>query len=767
MKIVPAARFARRARFHSASFTSASLAALGLLAALSVASCGAGGEDTDPQVAGPRLNPDGTPVPGNGGSAVGGTFVGTDCMGEGCSLAGGELTAPPGCGNGVLTDDEACDDGNEVSGDGCAEDCLLTEAGFSCAVPAQPCRQIALCGDGVKAATEQCDDGNKTPGDGCSDRCRVELGFKCADNPSVCVPEECGNGDVQGAEACDDGNTVPFDGCSSLCEKEPNCSGGSCTSDCGDGLVINEACDDGNNIDGDGCSSTCTVEGGFVCAPEAVCDLVGDQCALRVPAIFRDFSGTQPDFGDNPGTCISLTQGTVEPQLNNNGRPVLAGNAATRTSACLTQSSTESFNEWYTDNPNNVRVVGELTLFNNEQGGYVNRYGATGEKWSYVDGTGQRGNFASLAACEAGCLNEAQNAQGMYQGQGQLRCADQCRPLNDQIQQRTNGQLLQLNNQLTQAENANPPVQATIDTLTAQIAAEEANIADLQAQALACQTDCQTELDARVAACVPLCGPCAYPNPAPFCLGGTPLTRDGTPLFFPVDDVTGPTSNLADATIPEQYGYNGFPLERTVFPGAPQHNFYFTTEVEYWFKYDATIQATLTFVGDDDVWVFVNGRLAVDLGGLHVPSSGTVTIDAAANQVRLTARDERLPTLPAYVNQNVLRTTADFGLVEGNVYKISIFHAERQVTGSSFQLTLAGFEAQPSNCQADCGDGILSFGEECDDKVNDGGYGECGPGCKVGPFCGDRVVQKDLGESCDDGPRGSASCRGCRIVILR
>ena len=55
-------------------------------------------------------------------------------------------------------------------------------------------------------------------------------------------------------ESCDDGNTAPFDGCSALCLREPNCKGGVCTSECGDGLLLNEDCDDGNTIDGDGCS---------------------------------------------------------------------------------------------------------------------------------------------------------------------------------------------------------------------------------------------------------------------------------------------------------------------------------------------------------------------------------------------------------------------------------------------------------------------------------------------------------------------------------
>jgi fibro-slime domain-containing protein len=141
------------------------------------------------------------------------------------------------------------------------------------------------------------------------------------------------------------------------------------------------------------------------------------------------------------------------------------------------------------------------------------------------------------------------------------------------------------------------------------------------------------------------------------------------------------------------------------------------------------------------VWVFVNGNLAVDLGGLHVPQAGSVAIGAASE--------------------------AKFGLEPGKVYAIKVFHAERNPTGSSFKLTLSGFESSPTDCVPVCGDAIVSLGEECDDGVNDGGYGECEPGCKVGPRCGDGIEQ--AGEDCDDGNRvdGDGCGSACRNVVVK
>jgi fibro-slime domain-containing protein len=603
---------------------------------------------------------------GTGSGGTGGLVLDTD--------AGVDGPPTPGCADGILTPDEACDDHNLNSGDGCAGNCRSLERGWSCPTPGQACIRIARCGDGFAAFPELCDDGNTTAGDGCSATCKVEVGYKCAGEPSVCTPTTCGDGVQEGAESCEDTNVLPFDGCSTLCQAEPDCSAGACTSRCGDGLVLGEACDDGNNNDGDGCSATCTLEPGYDCVvPQPSGNMV-------VPAVFRDFLASHPDFEIDPGPLDTPTQGMLAPTLDADGKPVwVSGGNVT---------SAQTFAEWYRDVPGtNSTTVGTLTLWDTGAGSYVNRYGANGEKYQALDST----------SCYCGTTDQPD-----HDATGAVIPCTSCYYDNN-----------------TATPQCDPPV----------------------------TNDCSPG------------GRCAgYIE----CIvqGNTyhgvisSGEWDGNPLFFPVDgDPFTPASERFSAKIPPSYGSDWGDE-----PGTPLHNFHFTSEVRYWFQFNATETYVLDFTGDDDVWVFINNRLVVDVGGIHSPVNAHLTLDGSG-----TASVTYAPTVGTGA---IAPQTISLGLQDGSVYEIAVFQAERHVTLSSFKLTLDGFATARSECAPICGDGIVGLGEECDDGVNDGGYGECGPGCTLGSFCGDGVI--DEGEECDDGNNldGDLCGSACRNILL-
>lgn len=127
-------------------------------------------------------------------------------------------------------------------------------------------------------------------------------------------------------------------------------------------------------------------------------------------------------------------------------------------------------------------------------------------------------------------------------------------------------------------------------------------------------------------------------------VGGGMYTYDNS-AFFPIDG-------------------QGFGDEGNV------HNYHFTLELRTQFQYKGG--EVFTFTGDDDLFTFINGKLAIDLGGVHGAESQTVDLDAMA---------------------------AELGITVGKTYPLDFFFAERHTSESNFRIdtTIGCFSAPPPN----------------------------------------------------------------------
>jgi fibro-slime domain-containing protein len=88
-----------------------------------------------------------------------------------------------------------------------------------------------------------------------------------------------------------------------------------------------------------------------------------------------------------------------------------------------------------------------------------------------------------------------------------------------------------------------------------------------------------------------------------------------------------------------------------------KHNFSFTMSMRNSFVYKGG--EILRLMGDDDIWVFINKKLAIDLGGLHATQANEIALDTM---------------------------TAKLGLTVGGTYDIVLFFAERHTTGSNLSV---------------------------------------------------------------------------------
>jgi fibro-slime domain-containing protein len=560
--------------------------------------------------------------------------------------------------------------------------------------------------------------------------------------PDAGSSARCGDGKLDPGEACDDGNPTSGDGCSATCQLETGFAcgdpGTAClaTHACGNGILEDlEQCDDHNTTSGDGCSANCQLEAGWTCPiPGIRCTAA--ECGDGIVAGYEECDDGNGSDGDGCSSNCTIEQGWMCPPMTSCSRTTCGDGSAQGTEEC--------------DDGNDDLGDGCDPLCQREP--------------ECTDGT-------CLAVCGDGVLQPGEQCDdgNLFDFDG---CSSSCTTETGYAC-----------DAITDALPATLPVTIVYrdfkgdDLANGFVDFENKNGGEsgLLGSAFVATLDNDGK---------------------PVLTKHNPSTVSSAATFAEwYRDTPGTNITVADTlTLTKQannsYVFNNqafFPLDTRGWAAvaAPDteplrtsptgnHNFSFTSELRYWFTWQGG--ESLDFIGDDDVFVFINGVLAVDLGGVHSAEEGSITLDTA--------------------------TGGKLGMHAGGTYEVAVFQAERHTSASTYKLTLIGFNAPHSACKSTCGDDItasnevcddgtnnggygsctadcLGFGprcgdgivqsqyEQCDDGTNTGGYGHCNPGCTLGPRCGDGIVQAQDGEQCDAGSgNGSGGCDAhCQVVI--
>lgn len=103
-----------------------------------------------------------------------------------------------------------------------------------------------------------------------------------------------------------------------------------------------------------------------------------------------------------------------------------------------------------------------------------------------------------------------------------------------------------------------------------------------------------------------------------------------------------------------------FPIDNELLGNeGRRHNYHFSVELHATFRYEKG--NTFLFRGDDDVWVYFNNQLCVDLGGAHEAQSASVSIDE-------------------------LVANGTLNIKEGDAVSFDMFYMERHTTESNLYM---------------------------------------------------------------------------------